>query len=260
MLKRALLLILTLSLPAAAWAQSTPASAPPPPPIVAVPTAEPPPPPVPLPPPSYPPAEPARSQPNLVPSNLQPYQPIVQPAPAKDDSTHEVGLMAGEFFASAAVTTAATVAVLSAIGSTDTPSQQATAEIVSLLYIALIPAVSSLPVWLIGMLSDRYDVRIGPAMEAGSAISGVAVIIYLIASEVDPNGNTTNTWKYAAGGALIIAMPLAEVIATNVTKTPKSGAIGPLSAPILPEVPQRFAVASTPMPGTVMLGLPAVSF
>ncbi|MBS2027453.1 MAG: hypothetical protein JST54_06055 [Deltaproteobacteria bacterium] len=257
MLKRVFSLIVMLSLPAAAWAQTAPASAPPPPPIVVAPTSEPPPPP----PPSYPPAEPARTQPNLVPTNLQPYSPIVQPAPAKEDSQHELGLMAGEFFASAAVTTAATVAVLSAIGSTETTSQQATAEIVSLLYIALIPAVSSLPVWLIGMLSDRYDVRIGPAMEAGSAISGVAVIIYLIASEVDPNGNSTNTWKYAAGGALIIAMPLAEVIATNVTKTPKSAAIGPLSAPILPEVPQRFAAAaSTPLPGTVMLGLPAVSF
>ena len=257
---RTLATLLLFALPASALAQTAPP--PPPPPLVAPPTSEPPPP---LPPPSYPPVVPAQAspQPNLnPPQNLQPYQPIfVQPAPTAADSQHEFALVAGEYFASAAVSAAATVAVLSVLNTSATdPGSQATQQIVSLLYIGLIPAVSALPAWLVGLLSDRYDPRLGPAIEAGSAVSAVAVLIYVVAAAADNGSGSTDTWKYAAGGIMVLGMPLAEVIALNVTKTPRMAGGPPPMTSLLPELPARHAERGPALPHTLVFGLPAVSF
>lgn len=263
-MKRLCALVLLVALPCAAWAQGAPpppdTSAPPPPPLVAPPSYPEPPPP----PPSYPPAPPQQQpQPNLVPNNLQPYAPLNPPPPSAVEPKSELGLDAVEFFASAAVTIGATVAVASAIGNTSTPSQQATAQIAALLYIGLIPAVSSLPVWLIGLTSNQYEPRIGPAIEAGSAVSGIAVIIYLIVDQTEAatgTSNGTSTWKYVAGGLLVVGMPLAEVLAMNLTKTPKLSGPAYGGPPILPEPPQRFAQVGLPVPNTWIFGLPSISF
>jgi hypothetical protein len=132
---------------------------------------------------------------------------------------------------------------------------------VSLLYLGLIPAVSSLPVWLIGLLSDTYEPRIGPAIEAGSTVSGIAFIIYFIADQTQTPG-TTSSWKYAAGGLLLVGMPLAEVVVMNLTKSPKGGVpyYGSRGAPILPEAPPAFASPGLPSAATVCIALPALRF
>ena len=257
---RALVLLLAVGSAATAFAQTAP-----PPPLVAPPEGDTPPPPL-VAPPSYPPAPPQvppaePPPPSLAPTPPPPYQPLAAQAPAATPPS-EFGLASAEFFASAAVTIGATVAVNAAIHATDTPSQQATAQIAALLYMALIPSASSLPVWLIGLASDHYDPRIGPAIEAGSAVSGIAVLIYLVADQVEQQSGTTSPWKYAAGGILVIGMPLAEVIALNLGKTPHLGAPAPppyLGA-LRADLPERQADLGAPIPGTVVFALPGVSF
>lgn len=250
---RALLaVLLAVAVPSVAFAQAAPDA--PPPPLVAPPTYPEPPP------PSYPPANPS-PQPAQPPPNLQPYAPLTPPPPRPGQSQHELGLAGAEFFASAGVTLAATLAVASAIGNQGSSSQQATAQIVTLLYLGLIPAVSSLPVWLIGLVSDSYEPRIGPAIEAGSTVSGIAFIIFFIADQTEAPG-TTSPWKYAAGGLLLVGMPLAEVLAMNLTKAPKGGVpyYGARGPPVLPEAPPSFAAPGLPAPTTVALSLPQIHF
>jgi hypothetical protein len=251
-----LALLLVAVLPTSALAQSDvpPPLVSPPPPLVSPPPSYPEPPP-----PSYPPVAPVPSQAPQPPPNLQPYAPLSPRPPAAAGSQHELGLAGAEFFASAGVTLAATLAVASALGSQSTSSGQATAQIVSLLYLGLIPAVSSLPVWLIGLISDSYEPRIGPAIEAGSTVSGIAFIIFFIADQTQAPGTGTSPWKYAAGGLLLVGMPLAEVLAMNLTKSPKGG-VPYYGAPVLPEAPPAFASPGLPSASTVCIALPAIRF
>jgi hypothetical protein len=289
---RAVSLLLCLSVPGLAFADSAPGAASAPPvaptyPPSYPPSSEPAPPAYP---PAYPPDATAQPQPNLQPQpgqpqpqpqpNLQPYGqrnplPAYQPtkpqgqAEGKSEGKSEMVLMGAEFFASAGVTLLSTLAVGSLVlGSATNPSADAgTAELVLLLYLGLIPIVSSLPVWLIGLLSDKYQPSLSPAIEGGSVIASIALVIVLVTS-LSASQSTQNTGLDVAGGLLIVGMPLVEVISMNLSKVPKGMGMGmggffsERTAPLYSPPPTSWALSmpKMPMPGQVLMQVPLAAF
>jgi hypothetical protein len=191
------------------------------------------------------------------PQRLQPYapyapqQPIPLQGPAKKPVSEWV-LGGAEFATSAAITAVSSYLVYAAVSGATSAQAQATASLAALLYLGLIPVVSSLPVWLVSLFSDQYEGHIGPAIEAGSAISSIALLVLLLAGD-------SNKGLAVGGVLLFVVMPRSEVIALNVTKTPKLGgfAEGPLwDAP--PSAQERWASAA--QPGQMLLLSPAIRF
>lgn len=225
-----------------------------PPPLVDVPqmpAGEPPPPVYPPPPPTYVPAPPTGQ-----PQRLQPYAPYLAPPPTGPPKkpVSEWVLGGAEFATSAAITAVSSYLVLAAVSGATSAQASATASLAALLYLGLIPVVSSLPVWLISLLSDQYEGHIGPAIEAGSAISSIALLVLLLAGGSDKAILT-------GGVLLIVGMPLAEVIALNVTKTPKLGGFAEGQGPLWDKPPAaQDRWASAAQPGQMLILSPAFRF
>lgn len=225
----------------------------PPPPLVEAPPTFPPEPPPGASVPSYPSLAPAPATPS---PNLSPYpQAAPPPAPASKEEglAKDLLLMGAEFTASSLVSVGSGLALYAALANSTDASGAASAQIAVLLYLGLIPIVTSLPVWLISLASDRYETRIGPAIEAGSALASVALLILLLAG--DSRGALLG-----AGAILIAGMPLAEVVALNVTRRPKYGAGPPLATSPPPWEPLAGARQALPAPGQVVLSVPLLSF
>jgi len=262
---RSLLAVVLLGAsPALAWGQTTPPAGVPAPPIVEAPAPDAPP--VYPPPPVYSPPAPAVP---LVPPPASipppPQMPIDLRPAAEPPRRSELGLAAGELGASMAVSAAATAAVYAVIGGDASGSgAQAAAELVVLLYVALVPTLSALPVWLIGSSSSQYDVRFSAAVEAGSVVSGIALIVYFVATSVrsDSTGSASvSGLALAAGGLMVVGMPLAEVISLNLKKVPHPAAAPRLAASAArADVHARVALRGAAEPHTVIVGLPAIAF
>ena len=97
-------------------------------------------------------------------------------------------------------------------------------------------------------------------IEAGSAVSSIALLVLLLAG-------TTTSWGVLVGGGLLVGvMPLAEVIALNLTRQPKMGSfsanLGP--APLWEKPPSfadRLSTGSLqPSHASTFVMLPALAF
>jgi hypothetical protein len=179
---------------------------------------------------------------------------MTQPGPAPERKA-EYPLEVAEFFASAAVTVAAGVGVLAVANN---PAYAAASDLILLLFVAVVPIVSSLPVWGIALFSDTYEPRLGPAVEAGSTVAAIALVLWLIGDLVNSNPLT-----YTAYIGLAVGMPLAEVISLNLTKLPKGMGFNAYSSngpPPWDPPPGLSPQAAAPLGKTFAFALPPFSF